>query len=44
MITDIYIANNLGFTTILVQPISKKEFLMTKVWRFLEKILLLKLN
>ena len=41
LITDIFTANRLGFTTIYVHPISNNEFYLTKFWRFLEKVVLL---
>lgn len=37
LLTDIFGANRLGFTSILVNPISKKERLVTKCNRFFEK-------
>lgn len=40
LLTDIYGANRMGFTSILVNPISKKEYLVTKINRRIEKIIL----
>lgn len=37
--TDVLGGNIMGMTTILVQPISKNEFLTTKFMRFLERVL-----
>ncbi len=37
LITDIYFANNLNLTTILLDPLRKKEFFLTKFWRICEK-------
>ena len=37
LLTDIYGANRLGLTSILVNPISKKERFGTKINRFFEK-------
>ena len=37
LLTDIYGANRLGLTSILVNPISKKECFGTKINRFFEK-------
>ena len=37
LLTDIYGANRLGFTSILVNPISKKDKVGTKINRFFEK-------
>ena len=39
LITDIYGANRMGFTSILVNPISKKDYFLTKINRFLEKFI-----
>ena len=36
--TDVFFGNRMGFYTIKVEPISKKEFWGTKVLRFLEKL------
>ena len=40
IITDIYGANRMGFTSILVNPIAKKEPFPTKISRFFEKKIL----
>ena len=40
LLTDIYGANRLGFTSILVNPISNKEKFVTKINRAMEKIIL----
>ncbi len=37
LLTDIYGANRLGFTSILVNPISKKDKVGTKINRFFER-------
>ena len=37
--TDILGGNMMGFYTILVKPITKKDFIGTKVFRFLERLL-----
>ena len=37
LLTDIYGANRLGLTSILVNPISKKDHFRTKINRFFEK-------
>jgi len=39
LLTDIYGANRLGLTSILVNPISKKEYFPTKINRLIEKII-----
>ena len=39
MITDIWFSNRLGMTSILVDPLRKKEFLLTGIWRLCEKFL-----
>ncbi len=39
MITDICFAHRLGMCTILVDPLRKKEFLLTSVWRLCEKFI-----
>ena len=36
LITDIYTANRLGMYTIKVNPIGKKEFILTKIYRVME--------
>ena len=36
--TDILGGNLLGFYTILVEPITKKDFIATKLFRFLERV------
>lgn len=41
--TDIWGGNRLGFYTVLVEPISKKEFIGTRFVRILEKFLLYRL-
>ena len=38
VLTDIWTANRIGFTTVLVEPQTKKEHFLTTIWRFLEKI------
>ncbi len=38
LVTDIYGGNKVGITTILVNPISKKDMPFTKIHRFIEKI------
>lgn len=42
--TDIFGANRMGLFTILVKPISENEFIWTKIMRFLERILLKKME
>ncbi len=44
LMTDILGANRMGFTSILVNPISREDFFVTKFNRFLEKIIMKKLN
>lgn len=44
ILTDIIGGNNVGITTILVNPISKKDFLFTKFNRLKEKRLVKKLS
>ena len=39
LLTDILGANRMGFTSILVNPISKKDYFLTKINRFLEKFI-----
>jgi len=39
LLTDIFGANRLGFTSILVNPISDKERISTKINRFIEKFI-----
>jgi len=39
LLTDIYGANRMGFTSILVNPISSKEYFPTKINRLVEKII-----
>ncbi len=39
LLTDILGANRLGFTSILVNPISKKELFVTRIHRRIEKII-----
>lgn len=36
--TDVFGGNKVGITTILVDPISKKDLIITKIFRFLEKL------
>ncbi|MFW6034915.1 MAG: YqeG family HAD IIIA-type phosphatase [Halanaerobiales bacterium] len=36
--TDVFGGNRMGYKTILVDPMSKKEFITTKIMRLLEKI------
>ncbi len=43
LFTDVCGGNRLGFYTVLVKPISKKEFLGTRVVRIAEKIVIRKL-
>lgn len=44
LLTDIFGGNRIGITTILVNPISKKDITVTKINRKLEKIIEKKLN
>ena len=44
IVTDVFGANRMGFTSIFVNPISKQDFNRTKFNRFLEKIIMKKLN
>lgn|SRR5574344_224190 len=44
LFTDIVGGNEAGITTILINPISKKDFILTKVNRVREKILMRKLR
>ena len=37
LFTDMFGGNRLGIYTILVDPISKKDFILTKFTRYLEK-------
>ena len=37
LMTDIKVGNKLGITTILVNPVSKKDFVLTKIHRFNER-------
>lgn len=37
LMTDVKVGNTVGITTILVNPISEKDFIITKINRFLEK-------
>lgn len=37
LMTDIMVGNSVGITSVLVNPISEKDFLVTKFNRFLEK-------
>jgi len=39
MITDIWHAHRLGMCAILVDPLRKKEFVLTGVWRICERII-----
>ncbi len=39
MITDIWFSHRLGMTSILVDPLRKKEFFLTGFWRVCEKVL-----
>lgn len=39
LLTDVYGANRMGFTSILVNPISEREYFGTKINRFIETIL-----
>ncbi len=39
LLTDIYGANKMGFTSILVHPMSKKDRFVTKINRMIEKII-----
>lgn len=43
LLTDVLGGNRMGMYTILVTPISKKEFVGTKIIRLLEKFILLKM-
>ncbi|MFO7814771.1 MAG: YqeG family HAD IIIA-type phosphatase [Halanaerobiales bacterium] len=38
--TDVLGGNRMGFKTILVDPLNEKEFITTKIMRFLEKIVI----
>ena len=38
--TDVLGGNRMGFTTILVDPLNKQEFITTKIMRFLEKLVI----
>lgn len=40
LVTDIYGANKMGFTSILVNPISTQDFKWTKLNRFIERIII----
>ncbi len=42
LLTDIWGANRMGFTSILVNPISKKEHFPTKINRFIEHFIYLR--
>ncbi len=44
LITDVFGGNRIGITTILVNPISKKDFKITSINRKLEKIIEAKLD
>lgn len=44
LLTDIRGGNNLGITTILVNPIGNKELITTKINRFFERIIFKKLR
>ena len=44
LITDIFLGNRLGMTTILVDPIKDKDFKITFFNRFLEKRIIKKIN
>lgn len=37
LMTDIKVGNKVGITTILVNPISKQDFILTKIHRFMER-------
>ena len=43
LITDIFGANRMGITSILVNPISKEDFIGTKINRLMEKFIMKKL-
>ena len=40
LVTDVYGANRMGFTSVLVNPISTNEFVTTKISRFFEKFII----
>lgn len=40
LVTDVYGANRMGFTSILVNSLSKREFFTTKLYKGIEKIIL----
>ena len=44
LITDIFGANRMGLTSILVNPISKEDFIGTKFNRFFERIIMHRLS
>lgn len=37
LMTDIKVGNKVGITTILVNPVSEKDFIFTKIHRFMER-------
>ena len=37
LMTDIKVGNKVGITTILVNPVSEKDFILTKIHRFSER-------
>lgn len=44
LLTDVIGGNNVGITTVLINPISKKDSMYTKFNRFLERLILKKLR
>lgn len=44
LFTDIYGGNKVGIITCLVNPMTKDDFFLTKIFRFLEKIYFKKMN
>lgn len=44
LMTDVFGANRMGFTSILINPISKEDFIGTKINRFIEKRIMKRLD
>ncbi len=44
LMTDIKVGNKVGITTILVNPVSKSDFVLTKIHRFKERRMMRKLR
>ncbi len=44
MMTDIKVGNKIGITTVLIEPVSKKDFILTKINRHKEKKIMKKLR